>query len=996
MKNSLTARIHRMLPGRLSCPGSYSVLAAMIAFLGMAGFMKGTPAAADAPKFQMLDMKPIVNMDWQDEKEGDGRGGWTDQGDTDMRGIQVGTRTFFGIPFEVIDPEKNNHKAVLTLKSKKFHAGPLSAAVDAGAKARSIYFLHASAWTGGQMASYFVNYDDGTSVEIPIKAGEEITDWWGASNGPKYRVAFLMPNLKTDAVGLVIFGWDNPNPDKVIKNIEFRSQYVDGIVLVAAVTFSDQPVNLPDAKDIPTPDYLKSDLDVMDMAQWFPVGTQTDKFDPTPIDVSATLDGPAGKHGFMYNKDGRFVFEDGTPVHLVATMIGTPTDKASSKYLARWLAKYGFNMVRIGHLVTGPEGGSAVDWSKPDSGHLNPAVMDNLDYFISECAKNGVYSRLTMLWYRKMKKGDNAPYYDEIVTDQAKDNLKKQNITDKSPNFDALLAAQKDKETLNSAGITFVNDKVQDINIDLEKAIMTHKNPYRDNKMYGEDPVICQIEVTNEDGIFFYTIDGIPKPYMQELDNLWGQWLLKKYGSRDALVKAWADAGGALGDSEDPAKANVKRLPIWQLDNISAVKAPRAGDQMNFYSDLNNRYFTRTKDALRAAGVKQAICGSGWIGNGIGFWADIYSNVPNMDYTDRHHYYGGGPGGWQILPSLEFNTECALTKPECILKLSQERVLSMPYTISEWANVLPNQWRVEAPGLMAFYGNCLNAWDAPIHFAMAGGGFTNFLKWMWPVNEASTLCQYPILSQVIRRGDVKEGKLVYARSLTPSKLFSGKAMPDAAVLFGISGPYEMTAAKGVNLHSLAAMYAAGVGKTGLQLAKDDTPDYSIDMSKYLDMKKKEIRSITGELYWNYETGYVTANTPRIQAAIGFLKGVAVKLKDCEISTDNLVSAILVSSWDGAALNKSKQILIAAVGRTRNTDMAYTRGGQRLLTIGKEPVLLEGVKGSVTLKHSGKCTVTALSPYGYKTVDVTPTFGRNSVTIPMTGLNKAVYYYVTFE
>jgi len=25
--------------------------------------------------------------------------------------------------------------------------------------------------------------------------------------------------------------------------------------------------------------------------------------------------------------------------------------------MARWLAKYGFNLVRIGHLVTGPEQG---------------------------------------------------------------------------------------------------------------------------------------------------------------------------------------------------------------------------------------------------------------------------------------------------------------------------------------------------------------------------------------------------------------------------------------------------------------------------------------------------------------------------------------------------------------------------------------------------------------------------------------------------------------
>ncbi|HEY3321867.1 MAG TPA: hypothetical protein VGP72_15470 [Planctomycetota bacterium] len=916
---------------------------------------------------RMLDLKPIVNMRWQDEKSGDGRGGWTDQGDTDMRGIEVGTRTFFGIPFEIIDPVKNDGKSELTLQSKKFRSGPASATVNVGTKARSIYFLHASAWTGGHMATYVVSYDDGTTVEIPIRAKEEICDWWGATHGPKYRVAFLMPNLKTDAVGLVVFGWDNPNPDKTIKSIEFKSMNVDGIVVVAAATLSDKPVSLPDAKDIPEPEYLRSDWDTLDMTQWFPIENIVDKFEDTPIDVSASLDAPAGKHGFMKNVDGRWVFEDGAPVRLVATMRGTPNDHKKSEYLAHWLAKYGFNMIRIGHLVTGPEENSAVDWKQPDSGHLNAKIMDELDYFIAECAKRGIYSRITMLWYRKMKKGDDVPMYDEA------------------------LAVQKDKKAFDSMGVTFFNDKVMDINIALEKAIMTHKNPYRDNKMYGEDPAICATEVTNEDGMFFYTIDSIAPCFKAQLDKLWSDWLLKKYGSREKIAKAWDDD---IADSEQPEQGTMKRMLIWQLNKVPATKIVRASDQMRFYFECNNRYFTRTKEALRAAGVKQPISGTCWFGVGAGFWPEIYSNVPNMDSTDRHHYYAGGPGGWQILPGLTFNEETALKKPECILKLSQERVLGLPYAISEWANVLPNQWRLEAPGLMAFYGNCLNGWDAPMHFAVEGdGGFCRFLKWMWPVTEASTLCQYPILSQVIRRSDVQEGKMSFVRNISEKQIFSAQPIKDAAVTFGISGPFEMVAKDNVNARSLAAFYAAAIGKTGVAINKDEKPDFSIDLSKYMDMQKKEIRSETGELFWNYETGFVTANTPRTQAAIGFLTGVPVKLNDCQISTTNRIASVLVCSWDGKPLKESTHIVICAVGRTRNTGMAYSRGGQRLISIGKEPMLLEGVKGSVTLTRTGKCTVTALSPYGYKTVDVTPTIDGGKITIPMTGENKAAYYDV---
>ncbi len=125
---------------------------------------------------------------------------------------------------------------------------------------------------------------------------------------------------------------------------------------------------------------------------------------------------------------------------------------------------------------------------------------------------------------------------------------------------------------------------------------------------------------------------------------------------------------------------------------------------------------------------------------------------------------------------MTFNYESALTKPEYILKLSQERVLGMPYSISEWANVLPNQWRLEAPPLMAFYGNCLNGWDVP--HALRHRRRRRRIHAIPQVDVAgqralAPLCQYPALSQVIRRGDVKEGPMVFARNLSEAKVFSG-------------------------------------------------------------------------------------------------------------------------------------------------------------------------------------------------------------------------------
>jgi hypothetical protein len=938
------------------------------------------PAIAADSGFRTVDLKPVVNMDWRDEVWGDGKGGWTDQGDNDLRQITVGRQTLLGIPFELIDPAANGGKAVLTLGARKFPAGPLAATARVGGQARSLYFLHAAAWSGGHMANYIVRYDDGTTAEIPIRDKDEIMNWWYPTHGTKYRAAIHVPNAQTDDVGLVVFGWDNPQPQKAIRSIEFRSSNADGIVVVAAVTASDQPVRLPEAKDIPVPEYMQSDLDTLDKSQWFPVEVVQDEFAPTPIDQSATLDAPAGKHGFLKTVAGRWVFADGAPARFVATMQGTPRDKKESEYVARWLAKYGFNLVRIGHLVTGPERNSAVDWSKPDSGQLNPAVMDQLDYFIAELAKRGIYSRPSLLWYRKLKKGDGVEAFDESVA-FADQKAKRQRRAGEEP-------------VLDSVGITFFDEKVMRANIALEQAILTHRNPYRGNKTYGEDPAVAQVEVTNEDGVFFYTIDGIAPYYARKLDRLWADWLLRKYGTQAQLSAAW---GNDLQSSERLADGTVKRLAIWELNKVKPEKVARARDQLRFYCELNNSYFQKTKDAFRAAGVRQPICGTGWFGVGSGFYPELYSNVPGMDYIDRHHYYGGGPGGWQILPGQPFHHEGALTEPKHLLKLGMERVLDMPYGVSEWANVLPNQWRLEAPPLMTFYGQCLNGWEVPMHFALEGtaGGFSRFLKWMWPIGEPSTLCQYPALAQVIRRGDVREGELVFARGLSEEKLFSAQPLKDVAIKVDISGPYEMSSEQGINARSLASYYAAAVGKTGVRFTKADEPDYSIDLTRYLDLQKKEIRSATGELYWNYGRGHVTANTPRTQAAVGFLAGVPVKLGDCEIRTDNHCASILVTSWDGQPLRQSKHVLITAVGRSRNTDMAYSRGGQRLLAIGKPPVLLEGVRGTVTFRRTGPCTVMALSPYGYKTDDVLAAAGDGKITIGLDGRHRAAYYDVRF-
>jgi hypothetical protein len=237
---------------------------------------------------------------------------------------------------------------------------------------------------------------------------------------------------------------------------------------------------------------------------------------------------------------------------------------------------------------------------------------------------------------------------------------------------------------------------------------------------------------------------------------------------------------------------------------------------------------------------------------------------------------------------------------------------------------------------------------------------------------------------------------VFVRNLSPSMVFGAKALKDVAVKYNISGVFEQSAATNETPKATLAFYAAAVGKAGVAFTKTDTPDFSVDLTPYVDTAHKVIRSRTGELTWDYGRGVVTCDTPRDQSAIGFLGNRPAKLSACEIVSDNVIAAIHVTSWDGRPLTESKHILITATARTRNTDMSYSRGGQRLIAIGKEPLVCEGVRGTVALKRSGKATVTALDPYGYPTGPVQAEMRDGRLTIPLDGHNHALFYDVVFD
>jgi len=137
-----------------------------------------------------------------------------------------------------------------------------------------------------------------------------------------------------------------------------------------------------------------------------------------------------------------------------------PTHRDAERIAAR-MAAFGVNSVRCHHMDTAGWPRGLMD---ADGRRLHPEALDRLDYFIDQLAKHGIYTDLNLHVGRKVSArtelADSSTDYDKMV-----------NIF--TPE---LIEAQKD----------------------YARQLLTHKNPYRDNKTYAEDYAVAIVEITNE------------------------------------------------------------------------------------------------------------------------------------------------------------------------------------------------------------------------------------------------------------------------------------------------------------------------------------------------------------------------------------------------------------------------------------------------------------------------------------------------------------------
>ncbi len=277
-------------------------------------------------------------------------------------------------------------------------------------------------------------------------------------------------------------------------------------------------------------------------ADLFPFVLPWDDASPSITNISAWLEKPAGRDGFVSVKDGH-LFANGKRLRIfgvnMAFGANFPTHADAEKVAAR-MAKFGINCVRFHHMDNQPAPGGV--WAK-DMRTLDPGQLDKLDYFIAELKKNGIYADLNLHVSRTYPDRPRAEKVGNEDYDKGVDNF-----------CAAMIALQKD----------YARD------------LLTHVNAYTKNA-YIAEPAVALIEINNENALLtswhYGALDSIAAPYREELTALWKKWLREKYPTDEKLIAAWSDGAKPAGPELLKNGNFARGLDDWFVEKHEGANA---------------------------------------------------------------------------------------------------------------------------------------------------------------------------------------------------------------------------------------------------------------------------------------------------------------------------------------------------------------------------------------------------------------------------------------
>lgn len=371
-----------------------------------------------------------------------------------------------------------------------------------------------------------------------------------------------------------------------------------------------------------------------------------------------------------------------------------------------------------------------------------------------------------------------------------------------------------------------------------------------------------------------------------------------------------------------------RTLPAPTL-SVPKLVEKKDAQVFQFLIEVQKNYYKEMVSFLRdVLHLQIPICGSNAAG---GLVADLLVNS-DLDFMDRHDYWDHPAGGWT--PTSHFRNQAMsanLLKPTNITyHIAVQRVEGKPFTVSEWNFVWSNEYITEGPLIMAAVGG-FQGWSTMLQFSISGKNWGSALNGCWENdNKPHWVAPSVAAGLMFLRGDIEPGMLKLNRlNVAEPAEVAGREIPPPDV-------YKYRIAESLGDGGEKAKEPAGVDESPLSV--NDAPGFVV-------------------------------NAAKTQAVVGFFGKKEVSTKDVTFRIANPFAQIIISSLDDQPLSASKQMLITATARAENSGAKYHTFRRGLKSIGHSPILLEPVRGEVTIaaeKSLGAPVVSALDWYGRRT------------------------------
>ena len=894
-----------------------------------------------------LDLRKVANFGFRDPVAGDGKGGWSDQGpDNDAsRFVPRKNGLYATVPFQLLDPARNNGKSILAMKSANLRTGLSSATVDLKkpVKCTRLYLLHTLCHSvPGKAGIVEIIGQNGKKQQIAVTIGKDIADWWQPKRLSNACPAALWTNPQSGTVGIYASAFPVDTSVSPVKSVTFRSANGAPLWIILAATLSETEYTFPSEKKIVT----KAN------AKWRPLPpSKPGVIAGSALDRSALTKERNVTKRVIINARGQLALEGSpdVPVRFLTVADSYETfqmfrTKKHIEEYARQLRLQGYNMARLHYLD------SILMGRAKKALEFDPVNLDKFDYYVFCMKKNGIYLNLDAMCSRYGYDLGNTWYPDNSGRDFG---------------FDIYFLKSVRENWRKGVG-----------------KLLTHVNPYTKTRLV-DDPVLAIVNGKNEQE-FALMAWQYPKNAHYMLPT-WREFLKRRYSTPAAYAEVW----------KHPVK-QWNDVPIFTREE--AIARDRRGEDVARYkNELDRRMYAWYVKELRAMGYPGIV-------TNFDMGQNLRYIVLRKDFQAvGMHAYHGHPSQNGTLQTMDQSSSLANTNG-MFRGLNSVRMTGKPLLITEYGIVFWNPYRYEQAFSTAAYAAFQDHSAITVHSQSVSilpqAKIRPFGCGNDPIIRASEF----LTAYLFRRGDVRPASTHIRLDLDSEKMFRNFSFLDGlhhghsrlCLLTGVSCAVDPDFPVRENEFALSTTGGSAVITRPGYTMTVDRPDAPFDIDTIIRELKKQNRfprnnrtnALSGifensnnELYLDVRKKFMSVNTPKLQGICSEAGGAPVHLNEFGISNLTTRGNVALVSVDNRKLSDSRRMVLVYATNALNTGMVFLSPDMRTLKeLGTPPVLVETGSFEFELKNRNaeKLRLYALATDGSRRFEIPLRKERTSV------------------